>query len=79
MAKLVKQSLPFFKVLRGSGTFEWGSKQQEAFNAKKRLQNLPTLESLQPGRPLIMYVLATHTIVSGALVQESETSKEGRK
>jgi hypothetical protein len=25
MAKLAEQSLPFFKVLRGFGTFEWGS------------------------------------------------------
>jgi hypothetical protein len=35
MAKLEEQSLPFFKVLRGSGTFEWGSQQQEAFDALK--------------------------------------------
>jgi hypothetical protein len=27
MAKLAKRSLPFFKVLRGSDTFEWGSEQ----------------------------------------------------
>jgi hypothetical protein len=25
MAKLAERSLSFFKVLRGSGTFEWGS------------------------------------------------------
>jgi hypothetical protein len=24
MAKIAERSLPFFKVLRGSGTFEWG-------------------------------------------------------
>jgi hypothetical protein len=27
MKKLAERSLPFFKVLRGSGNFEWGSKQ----------------------------------------------------
>jgi type III secretory pathway component EscU len=27
MAKLAEQSFPFFKVLRGSVTFEWGSEQ----------------------------------------------------
>jgi hypothetical protein len=80
MAKLAERSLPFFKVLRGSDTFEWGSEQQEAFDAlKDYIQNLPTLASPQPGRPLILYVLATHTMVSGGLVQEGETSKEGRK
>jgi hypothetical protein len=35
MAKIAEQSLPFCKVLRGSGTFEWGSEQQEAFNKLK--------------------------------------------
>jgi hypothetical protein len=25
MAKIAERSLPFFKVLRGSGTFQWGS------------------------------------------------------
>jgi hypothetical protein len=25
MAKIAEHSLPFFKVLRGSGTFEWGA------------------------------------------------------
>jgi hypothetical protein len=35
MAKLAEQSLPFFKVLRGSDSFEWGSEQQEAFDALK--------------------------------------------
>jgi hypothetical protein len=40
---------------------------------------LPTLASSQLDQPLILYVSATHTIVSGALVQEREISKEGRK
>jgi hypothetical protein len=37
MAKLAEQSLPFFKVLRGSGTFEWGMDPQEPFNAMKNI------------------------------------------
>jgi hypothetical protein len=35
MAKIAERSLPFFKVLRGSGMFEWGPEQQEAFDALK--------------------------------------------
>jgi hypothetical protein len=35
VAKIAERSLPFFKVLIGSGTFEWGPEQQEAFNALK--------------------------------------------
>jgi hypothetical protein len=34
-AKIVERSLPFFKVLRGSDTFEWGTEQQEAFEGLK--------------------------------------------
>jgi hypothetical protein len=80
MAKLAERSLPFFKVLRGSGTFEWGSEQQEALDAlKDYIQNFPTIASPQPGQSLILYVSATQTTISGALVLERETSKEGRK
>jgi hypothetical protein len=35
MSKLAKRSLPFFAVLRGSGAFEWGPKQQKAFDDLK--------------------------------------------
>jgi hypothetical protein len=37
------------------------------------------LASPQSNRPLILYVSTTHTAVSGFLVQERETCKEGRK
>jgi hypothetical protein len=40
---------------------------------------LPTLASSQPDQPLILYVSAMNTTVSGALVQEREISKEGKK
>jgi hypothetical protein len=80
LEKLAERSLPFFKVLKGSGTFEWAPEQQEAFDAlKDYIQKLPMLASPQPDQSLILYVLATHTTVSGALVHERETSKEGRK
>jgi hypothetical protein len=35
MAKLAEQSLPFFKVLKGFGNFQWGLEKQEAFNGIK--------------------------------------------
>jgi hypothetical protein len=62
MAKIAKRSLQFFKVLRGSVTFKWGSEQQEAFNAlKEYIQKLPTMASPHLGQPLILYVSATYT------------------
>jgi hypothetical protein len=72
--------LPFFKVLRGSGTLEWGSEQQEAFDElKEYIQKLPTFVSPQSDQPLILYVSATHTVVSGALVQEREILNGNKK
>jgi ribonuclease HI len=37
------------------------------------------MASPQPNQPLILYVSATHTAVSGAHVQEREICKENRK
>jgi hypothetical protein len=80
MAKIAERSMPFFKVLRGSGTFEWGSKQQEAFDAlKEYIQKLLTLASPQPDQPLIMYIFTTHMTVNGALVQEREILNGDKK
>jgi hypothetical protein len=80
MSRLVERSLLFFTMLRGSSSFQWGSKQHEAFNAlKDHIQKLPTLASMQPNQPLILYVSTTHTAVSRDLVQEREICKENKK
>jgi hypothetical protein len=69
MAKLVERSLPFFIVLRGSGSVQWGPKQQAAFDAlRDHIQKLPTLAIPQPDQPLILYVSVTHIVVSRAIV-----------
>jgi hypothetical protein len=39
---------------------------------------LPTLSSLKQGHPLFLYVSATHTIVSEALVTEKEIMQNGK-
>jgi hypothetical protein len=71
VAKIAERSLPFFKVLRGFGTFEWGLEQQEAFDTLiECIQKLPTLASPQLDQPLILYVSAMHTTVSGALYKK---------
>jgi hypothetical protein len=69
MSKLAERRLPFFAVLRGSNSFQWGAQQEIAFYALKyHIQKVPTLASPQPSQPLILYVSATHTVLSGALV-----------
>jgi hypothetical protein len=78
IAKVAERSLPFFSVLRGSAKVEWGPEQQKAFDdLRQYLQHLPTLSSPEQGQPLILYVFATHSVVSGALVIEKETEQMG--
>jgi hypothetical protein len=78
IAKLAERSLPFFSVLRGSAKVEWGPEQQKAFDdLRQYLQHLPTLSSPEQGQPLILYVFATHSVVSGALVIEKEIEQMG--
>jgi len=80
IAKLAERNLPFFAVLRGAGTFEWGHEQQKVFeDLKMYLQNLAVLSSPVQGQPLILYVSASHTAVSEALVQEREVEKQEKK
>jgi hypothetical protein len=76
IVKLAEHSLPFFIVLRGSAKMEWGPKQHKAFeDLNLYVQHLPTLSSPKQGQPLILYVSATHSAISGALVVEKEVTK----
>jgi hypothetical protein len=78
IVKLAEKILPFFSVLRGSAKVEWGTEQHKAFDdLKQYLQHLPTLSGPEQGEPLILYVSATHSVVSGALVVEKEITQSG--
>jgi hypothetical protein len=67
-------------VLRDSSSFQWGSEQKAAFDElKDHIQKLSTLSSPQSDQPLIFYVFTSHTAVSGALIQERETTKDNKK
>jgi hypothetical protein len=75
VVKLAERSLPFFTVLKGSGRVDWGIEQQKAFDdLKSYVECLLTLSSPEQGQPLILYVSAMHSAVSGALVVEKETT-----
>jgi hypothetical protein len=77
--KLAERSLPFFAILRGSSNVECGAEQQKALDdLKSYLEHLPTLSSLEQGQPLILYVLATHSALSGSLVTEKEITQSGK-
>jgi hypothetical protein len=79
IAKLTECSLPFFTIIRGSAKVKWGAKQQKACDdLKNYLEQLPTLSSLEQGQPLILFVSATHSAISGGLVVEKEVCTKGK-
>ena len=58
-------------MLKSAEVFQWGPVQQRAFEELKQyFIDLTTLTPPTPGAPLLLYVAASHSVVSAALVQE---------
>jgi ribonuclease HI len=71
ISKSVEINLSFFEIVKSAEVFQWGSAQQKAFEELKQyLIDLTTLTPPLPGAPLLLYVAASHSAVSAALVQE---------
>jgi ribonuclease HI len=71
ISRLAERNLPFFEVLKSVEVFQWGSAQQKAFEELKQyLIDLTTLTPPTLRAPLLLYVPASHSAVSAALVQE---------
>jgi ribonuclease HI len=71
ISRSAERNLPFFEVLKSAEVFQWGPIQQKAFEELKQyLIDLTTLTPPAPGAPLLLYVAASHSAVSAALVQE---------
>jgi hypothetical protein len=71
ISRSAERNLPFFEILKSSEVFQWGPAQQKAFEELK--QYLIDLTALTPpslGAPLLLYVAASHSALSAALVQE---------
>jgi hypothetical protein len=45
---------------------------------KNYLEHLPTLSSPEQGQPLILYISAMHSAVSGAQIIEKETTQNNK-
>jgi ribonuclease HI len=68
-----ERNLPFFEILKSAEVFQWGPAQQRAFEELKQyLIDLTTLTPPSQGAPLLLYVAASHSAVSAALVQEKQ-------
>jgi hypothetical protein len=73
ISRSAERNLPFFEILKSAKVFQWGPAQQKAFQELKQyLIDLTTLTPPSPGAPLLLYVAASHSAVSAALVQEKQ-------
>jgi hypothetical protein len=73
ISRSTERNLPFFEILKSVEVFQWGLAQQKAFEELKQyLIDLTTLIPPLLGAPLLLYVAASHSAVSAALVQEKQ-------
>jgi hypothetical protein len=75
-----ERNLPFFEILKSAEVFQWGPAQQKAFEELKQyLIDLTTLTPPSSGTALLLYVSASHSAVSAALVQEKQDGQVKRQ
>jgi hypothetical protein len=69
ISRSVERNLPFFEILKSAEVFQWVPAQLRAFEELKQyLIDLTTLTPPSLGAPLLLYVAASHSVVSAALV-----------
>jgi hypothetical protein len=73
ISRLGDKGVPFFKLLRKSGKFEWNEEAAIAFQQLKEfLTTPPILTAPEDGEMLLLYIVATTHVVSTALVIERD-------
>jgi hypothetical protein len=71
ITRLAERALPFFKLSWKSRPFLWIEEAEEAFQELKQyLTSPPTMIALEPGEPLLLYIVMTTDVVSMVLVVE---------
>jgi hypothetical protein len=80
ISRSAERNLPFFEILKSAEVFQWGPAQQKAFEELKQyLIDLTTLTPPSSGTALLLYVSASHSAVSAALVQEKQDGQVKRQ
>jgi hypothetical protein len=80
ISRSIERNLPFFEVLKSAKVFQWGPAQQKAFEELKQyLIDLTTLTPPSLGASLLLYVVASHSVVSVAPVQEKRDGQVKRQ
>jgi hypothetical protein len=73
ISRLDKKELSFFKLLKKIGKFEWTEEAKVAFESLKvYLTSSPILTPLKKHEDMMLYIAATSTVVSAAIMVERE-------
>src|SRR5919201_5117015 len=73
ISRLGEKGIPFFKLLKKSGKFEWTEEADEAFKRlKEYLTSPPVMVPPNKGEDMLLYISATKHVVSAAVVVERE-------
>ena len=73
ISKLGECTVPFFKLMKKMGPFEWTQEADRAFQDLKRyLTSPPVMVAPRPLEPLVLYLAATPYSASAALVAVRE-------
>jgi hypothetical protein len=77
VARLGEKALPFYALMKNSDDkFEWTEEADTGFaQLKKVLSTLPVLVAPNEKELLLLYIAATHQVVSTVLVERSEEGK----
>jgi hypothetical protein len=73
ISRLGEKGLPFFKLLKASEKFVWLEEADAAITQLKEfLTSPPVLTAPQKDNVLLLYIVATHRVVSTVIVVERE-------
>ena len=73
ISKFAERALPFFKIMKRTGTFKWTPEAEKAFeDLKKYLASPPVMVAPRSGEHLKLYLSATPQTASVVLVVERE-------
>jgi hypothetical protein len=73
ISRLGEKRLPFFKLLKKTGKFEWIEKAKEAFKGLKvYLTSSPILMPPKKHEDMMLYIAITYTLVNTAIMVERE-------
>ena len=77
ISRLGEKALPLYRLLRRTNHFEWTDAAMVGLEEiKTLLASNPILDAPNVGEPILLYIAATHQVVSAVLVVEREQDEQ---